>query len=67
MLNASVYNADVKLLFQTVGKYLTTVGVVFDRHDIVRKNPMTYNVIGSYRNQLAIDNQGRVTLKGKFR
>ena len=67
MLNASVYNADVKLLFQTVGKYLTTVGVVFDRHDIVRKNPVTYSVAGSYRNQLAIDHQGRVTLKGKFR
>ena len=67
MLNASVYNADVKLAFQTFGTYLTTVGVVFDHHDIVRKNPMTYNVAGSYRNQLAIDSQGRVTLKGKFR
>ena len=67
MLNASVYNVDVKLAFQTFGKNLTTVGVVFDHPDIVGNNPMTYNVAGSYRNQLAIDHQGRVTLIGKFR
>ena len=67
MLNSSVYNAEVKLAFQTVGKYLTTVAVVFDHPDIVRSNPLTYNVQGTYRNQLAIDHQGRVTLKQKFR
>lgn len=66
MLNSSVYNAEVKLAFQTIGKYLTTVAVVFDHPDIVRSNPLTYNVQGTYRNQLAIDHQGRVTLKQKF-
>lgn len=67
MLNSTEYNVDVKLAFQTVGDHLITVAVVFDHHDIVDNNPMTYNVAVSYRNQLAIDNQGRVTLKGKFR
>ena len=67
MLNSTEYDVDVKLAFQMVGKVLTTVGVVFDHPDIVGNNPMTYTVALSYRNQLDIDHQGRVTLKRKFR
>ena len=67
MLNSTVYNVEVKLAFQKIGEHLTTVAVVFDDPDIVDNNPMTYNVQGTYQNQLAIDHQGRVTLKGKFR
>ena len=67
MLNSTVYNVEVKLAFQKIGEHLTTVAVMFDHPDIVGNGLITYNVAGSYRNQLAIDHQGRVTLKGKFR
>ena len=66
MLNSTEYNVDVKLAFQKIGEHLISVAVVFDDPDIVDNNPMTYTVAVSYRNQLTIDHQGRVTLKRKF-
>ena len=66
MLNSSVYNVDVKLAFQKVGDYLTSVGVVLDHPDIVGNSPTTYTVQETYSNQIAIDHLGQVTLKEKF-
>ena len=61
-----MYTAEVKLAFHKVGDNLTTVGVVFNDSNIMNIFHVTYNAFGSYRNQIAIDHQGRVTVKQKF-
>ena len=58
-----MYTAEVKLAFQRVGDYLTTVTLVHGDSDIIH---VTYNTNGLYHDQIAIDNHGNVTLKKKF-
>ena len=65
-LNSTVYTAEVKLAFHEVGDYLTTVGVVFNDSEILDILHVVYNTNGFYRNRIAIDHQGRVTVNQKF-
>ena len=65
-LNSTEYSVEVKLVFHEVGDYLTTVGVVYNHSDIMKLNHVVYNTYGGSRQLIAIDHQGRVTVKQKF-
>ena len=66
MLSATDYYVEVKLAFHEVGDYLTTVTVIYNHSDILGAAHITYNPQGSYRNYIAIDHQGKVTVREKF-
>ena len=65
-LNASTYNVNVSLMFHEIGDYLTSIGVNYNDSEIEELVSVTFDVQGSYSRYVAIDDDGRATVKEKF-
>ena len=53
-------------MFHEIGDYLTAVGVNYNESVFEELVSVTYDVQRSYSRLVAIDDDGRATVKGKF-